>query len=259
MGLFVEEGLWVSTWLPLAGPLVFLLVLTKQTSGLLCTVQIERPDEVSTSAAQESSRGTWQSENKHHVFSISTLTCSHECSIPILYHVTKHLSHPASAHWCKQCFALFTTDRPRYWVQNEKWSSPETLHFGPLHTGDEDNTCLWSSVHYVSFKWPDNIFCFHRNWTFLALNQTCGSLKRSSGSESWSAVTTCPSTCRAASQRTKRGPQPMYVKYSLRRLLIYFWSKLTDKGKRLSDAHVFTSAGTCLQHNSGKYRLATEV
>lgn len=57
----------------------------------------------------------------------------------------------------------------------------------------------------------DLISCFRRSWTSLALSPTCVSLKRSLGRESWSAVMTCLSTCRAVLQRMKKDPQLMYV------------------------------------------------
>lgn len=103
---------------------------------------------------------------------------------------------------------------------------------------------------------PSNISCFHRNWTSLALSQTCGSLKRSSGRESWSAVMTCLSTCRAVLQRMKRVQQLMYVSIKKNK-------KTTDivegvnynphsswhRNHTSMNVHVFASTKTCFQHN----------
>lgn len=81
-------------------------------------------------------------------------------------------------------------------------------------------SCLF--LNCITLKWDAFYRCvtagnmrlvfFYRNWTFLALNQTYVSLRRSSGRGSSSTVTTCRSTCRVALQRMKTGRWPTYVK-----------------------------------------------
>lgn len=109
---------------------------------------------------------------------------------------------------------------------------------------------------FYLFKPFDIISCFHRNWTSLALSQTCGSLKRSSGRESWSAVTTCLSTCRAVLQRMKRDQQLMYAPMKDKqsnvvegvnyKLLFLFSSELTYSRRH-------TSVNACMYFQVRKY------
>lgn len=100
----------------------------------------------------------------------------------------------------------------------------------------------------------NNISCFHRNWISLALSQTCGSLKRSSGRESWSAVMTCLSTCRAVLQRMKRDQQLMYVSMKNKQILLKLLITICNCKYRntLRETQLNTNSEKCPLANEGE-------